>query len=84
MSATIVSMGVQPISAVEKLTDNIPVIDENKKKEYEKLAIRRLVRKLDRRLIPFLFLLEMESYMNRMSIGRELWFDLFIIGNTLF
>jgi hypothetical protein len=26
----------------------------------------------------------MESYMNRMSIGRELWFDLFIIGNTLF
>jgi hypothetical protein len=54
------------------LIDNIPVIDENIKKEYEKTAIRRLVRKLDRRLIPFLFLLEMESSMNRISIGREL------------
>jgi hypothetical protein len=65
-------MGVQPIPAAKMLTDNIPVIDENTKKEYEKIAIRRLVRKLDKRLIPFLFLLEMESYINRISIGREL------------
>jgi hypothetical protein len=72
MSVTIVSTGVQPIPAAEMLTDDIPVIDENTKKEYEKIAIRRLVRKLDRRLIPFLFLLEMESYMNRVSIGRKL------------
>ncbi len=72
MSVTIVSTGLQPILASEMLIDNIPVIDENIKKEYEKTAIRRLVRKLDRRLIPFLFLLEMESSMNRISIGREL------------
>ncbi len=72
MSVTIVSTGVQPMSTVEMLVDNIPIIDKNAQQEYKKIAIRHLVRKLDRRLIPFLFLLEAGSYINRISIGREL------------
>ena len=38
-------------------------------KFYEK-AMRALVRKLDRRLIPLLTLLELNSFLNRINIGR--------------
>ncbi len=83
MSVTIVSTGVQLKPKVDMPIDNIPNIDENAQQEYRKIAIRRVVRKLDRRLIPFLFLLEAGSYINRVSIGRELWLELLIIANIL-
>jgi hypothetical protein len=44
-------------------------IDQNSEQKFKAVAIRRLVSKLDRRLIPFLFVLEMSSYINRNSIG---------------
>jgi hypothetical protein len=52
--------------------DNNPIIDEKTKQQFEKIATRRLVRKLDRRIIPFMCLLEMGSYINRASIGKYL------------
>jgi hypothetical protein len=39
--------------------DDMFVIDEATQQQFETIAIRRLVRKLDWRLIPFLFLIEM-------------------------
>jgi len=67
MSVSILLMGDQSKPTVETLMNNIPIIDENR---FAELAIRHLVRKLDRRLIPFLFLLEAGSYLNRISIGN--------------
>jgi hypothetical protein len=49
----------------------IPIVDQKEQEEFEKVAIRRLVRKLDWRLIPFMFLLEATSFMNRVSIGKS-------------
>ncbi len=46
------------------------VIDEATQRKFEEIAIRRLVRKLDWRLIPFIVLIEMGSYINRTSVGR--------------
>jgi hypothetical protein len=48
------------------------IIDQNSEQKFRAVAIRRLVWKLDRRLIPFLFVLEMSSYLNRNSIGMHL------------
>lgn len=44
-------------------------------------AIRRLVRKLDRRLLPFLSLLEIVSVLNRASIGMLFSLELFVSNN---
>jgi hypothetical protein len=57
------------IPTAEMSMDKIPVIDEETQQKFEKVAIRRLVRKLDWRLVPFMFLLEMGSYINRISCG---------------
>jgi hypothetical protein len=44
--------------------------DGNARKERDHRRIfRSIVWKLDKRLIPFLFLLEFSSYINRISIG---------------
>jgi hypothetical protein len=73
MSATVWSMIVQPMSAV----------DQNTEQQFRAVAIRQLISKLDRRLIPFLFLLEMSSYINRNSLGMYFWIkSLFIIDDT--
>lgn len=60
-------MGDESKPTVETLISDIPIIDEN---QFAELAIRHLVNKLDRRLIPFLFLLEAGSDLNRISIGN--------------
>jgi hypothetical protein len=57
-----------PIS--EMSMDKIPIIDEETQQKFEKVAIRRLVRKLDWRLVPFMLLLEIGSYIHRVSFGR--------------
>ncbi len=51
------------------VTEAKHTIDQNSEQKFRAVAIRRLVWKLDRRLIPFLFVLEMSSYLNRNSIG---------------
>jgi hypothetical protein len=66
---TIASMKTDLIPIYEMSMDKIPVIDEETQQKFEKVAIRRLVRKLDWRLVPFMFLLEMGSYINRVSCG---------------
>ncbi len=66
---TIASMKTDLIPTAEMSIDKIPVIDEETQQKFEKVAIRRLVRKLDWRLVPFMFLLEMGSYINRVSCG---------------
>lgn len=54
-------------------------IDQNSEQKFKAVAIRRLVSKLDRRLIPFLFVLEMSSYINRNSIGMYFWIKWLLI-----
>jgi hypothetical protein len=66
---TIASMKTDLIPISEMSMEKIPVIDEEIQQKFEKVAIRRLVRKLDWRLVPFMFLLEMGSYINRISCG---------------
>jgi hypothetical protein len=51
--------------------DNIFIIDQASQQKFEEIAIRCLVRKLDWRLIPFMLLIEVVSYINRISTGRE-------------
>ncbi len=65
MSETIAS-----ISTIEITINDTPIIDSNTQQQFEKNATHRLVRKLDKRIIPFMFLHEMGSYINRVSVGR--------------
>jgi hypothetical protein len=73
MIATAVLMEKEPTPTVVAATVIIPVISQNIEQQFRATAIRRLVWKLDRRLIPFLVLLEISSYINRLSIGMCLW-----------
>ncbi len=68
-NTTTTSMKTDLIPTAEMSMDKIPIIDEETQQKFEKVAIRRLVRKLDWRLVPFMFLLEMGSYINRISCG---------------
>jgi hypothetical protein len=70
MSGTIVLIKFSSISTIDITINNTPIIDQNTKQQFEKTAIHRLVRKLDKRIIPFMFLHEMGSYINRVSVGR--------------
>ncbi len=68
-TAVLMEMEMEPTPAVVATTVIIPVISQNIDQKFRATAIRRLVWKLDRRLIPFLVLLEISSYINRLSIG---------------
>ena len=46
-----------------------PVVCQATEQQFRAIAIRRIISKLDRRLIPFLVLLEIISYTNRLSIS---------------
>jgi hypothetical protein len=72
VSMTIMSIRVQPTPITEFTSDTIPIVDEKTQQKFEKIAIRRLVRKLDCRLIPFMFLLEAGSYLNRATLDKYL------------
>ncbi len=69
---TVASINVQPIPIADMAMDNIFVIDEATQQQFEEIAIRRLIRKLDWRLIPLMVLIEVVSYINRISSGRHL------------
>ena len=47
-----------------------PTVDQNLE-QFKAVAIRHLIRKLDRRLIPFLVLLAMISFLDRAIIGMQ-------------
>lgn len=59
----------QPTSTA--LTETIPLIPSNEdtEQQFENIATRRIIWKLDRRLIPFFVLIEIISFLNRVSIG---------------
>ncbi len=73
-TVTIVPMRASPIPKIETITD-ITIIDEKTQQQFEKIAIRRLIRKLDKRILIFMCLLEAASYINRVSIGKYLSFQ---------
>ena len=62
-------MSIELVSMNEVAMENIPVTDEENLRIFQDFAIRRLVRKLDWRLISFLGTLEIGSYISRTSIG---------------
>ena len=65
------------------MTNSDPVlIDQIALQEFERTAIRRLIRKLDRRLLPYLLLIEIGSYINWISTGKCVRLQLFIDGNS--
>jgi hypothetical protein len=75
-------MRVSPISTIETITD-ITIIDQKTQHILEKIAIRRLIRKLDKRILIFMCVLEGASYINRVSIGKYLSFQSSILNYIL-
>jgi hypothetical protein len=71
MNTTVLTVRAEPSPAVRMVIDASNAIDQSAEQRFRAEAIRRLVSKLDRRLIPFLFILEMSSYLNRNSIGMH-------------
>jgi hypothetical protein len=47
-------------------------------------AIRRLIRKIDKRLIPFIMLLELSSFSCQIIIGRYVYVLLILFKNVPF
>ncbi len=70
LTISITSMYAQPVPIATMATNNNNVIDQTTQQQFEKVAIRRLIRKLDWRLLPFMLLIEIGSYINRISTGR--------------
>ena len=60
---------IKQLFKLSTVVTKIPVIDENDEKQFYRDAIHRLIRKLDLRLLPFLLLLELSSFINRVNIG---------------
>jgi hypothetical protein len=69
MSAPAVLVRIHPLQTTLTAINNVSItVQKDEKQSYDN-AVDRLIWKLDRRLLPFLFLLEMSSFMNRVSIG---------------
>lgn len=75
MDVPVISIRIQPL--VTAVTNSIVDIDQNEQERFYTSAIRRLVRKLDRRLLPFLVLLEISSFINQVSMGTAFSLQLF-------
>lgn len=58
-------------STTTAMTETVPLLPNNQDtgQQYRVIAIRRIIWKLDRRLIPFFVLIEIMSFLNRVSIG---------------
>lgn len=50
-------------------TGNVPIASLEDIRNQQDIAARRLIRKLDIRLIPFLAILELSSYIHQVNIG---------------
>lgn len=66
---------IQSMSKNLPMSNNIYVIDQNDEKQSHVNAVRHIVRKLDRRLLLYLLLLEISSAINLVSIGMSFTFD---------
>lgn len=63
-------MHVQRMEETSIVMKKSPIVDQILQQKFEKVAIRRLIRKLDWRLLPYMLLIEIGSYINRTSIGK--------------
>ena len=79
MSEPAMLIQIQSLPAI----DNISEINQNDEKRFYTAAIRRLVRKLDWRLLPFIILLQISSSINLVTIGMCFCFESFVINNGL-
>ncbi len=61
--------------------DHAHISDQDTEQRRMSNAIRRLIRKLDLRLIPFIVVLEVSSSVNRNCIGMCYSFEFFIANN---
>ncbi len=71
MGAPVVLIRIQPLLTTSTAVENILIVDQDDEKQIYDNAIHHLVRKLDRRLLPFIVLLEISSFINRVSIGMS-------------
>ncbi len=69
MDAAVVLIRVQSLLTAPTAVENILIVDKDDEKQIYDNAIHHLVRKLDRRLLPFIVFLEISSFINRVSIG---------------
>lgn len=74
MSTPITMVRTQLLPKALSTSNNITVIDQNDEEQSYANAVDHLVRKLDRRLLLFLVVLEISSAINLVSIGT--YFDL--------
>lgn len=58
------------IILTQTVEHDYPAVDQNLER-FKAVATRHLISKLDRRLIPFLVLLAMISFLDRAIIGRQ-------------
>ena len=85
---TIVLLGIKSIFTAQTNEHDNQILDQNTEQKFKAVAIRRLIWKLDRRLLPFLFFLEMIAFTDRASIGMHFfvgWLLLFgqlVVGHV--
>jgi hypothetical protein len=82
MSPAVVLTRIQPLLTGSTAVENIPIIDQNDKKQFYQDATHRLIRKLDRRLVPFLLILELSSFINLVNMGMCFSFRSSIIDDV--
>lgn len=69
---TIVLMRINSISSTQTVSHASRILDQITEQQYKARAIRRLIWKLDLRLLPLLVLLQISSFIDRASIGMNL------------
>ena len=84
----VVLLGIKSIFTTGTIEHSSHTLDQNNEQTFKAVAIRRLIWKLDRRLLPFLFFLEMIAFTDRASIGMHFfvgWLLLFgqlVVGHV--
>lgn len=70
IDGTVVLIRRRSIVVTQTIEYEHPTVDQNLE-VFKSVAIRQLIRKLDRRLIPFLVLLAMVSFIDRAIVGMQ-------------
>ena len=68
---TAVLVRIKSVFATLTMEHTDHTLDQTVEQQFKTVAIRRLIRKLDRRLLPFFVLLQMISFVDRASIGTH-------------
>ena len=81
---TIVLLGIKSIFTAQTNEHDNQILDQNTEQKFKAVAIRRLIRKLDRRLLPFLILLQIISLIDRATIGMNLFIQWLFFIHQIF